>query len=799
MDFVHGRKRTCMLMLDAMNNSDLSRDFTRSRLAISKIPWDIAICILIGILFYRDMLLDDQVIVFRDTTTILYPTEVVAHHLLQTSWISLWNPFFVLGKPFIAEPLSGALYPPQWLFRQFPLPFSISLNLLFHHLLAAIGVLWCGRIRRVSTSVRLVCAILFSFGGIFVALDNMTNALQSAAWLPLSAGLSYLIVQNPRDLRFVVAHGIVLCLSLLGGMPEVVFLEILFFIFCWSAGKRSLKSLFHLAALSVLSLLVCLSLSAVQLLPLVEYIQSSQRSYGLDTATIFRFSAYPSDILAFLSLPRPFAEQLFSRSLPALNVSGDHWAISLYLGPCLTFLLILFRRPLSSSLITWSFATALVFALALGKNMPGLSTVSGYIPVQIMRYPDKMLLLLHLILIAGVAAGLSSSIKKPRHFRLVGLTLVAGALGHALIWFLLRGLGQNQAILAAILNSALLWVLVGAVAFGASRSPRFVPILLIIIAGDVLLSNYRLHPQLSWREVITSMPSTPPVSSDTAPTQIYSALRAIRLPDESHEDLFLRAKVMLQDGIGSLYGLRNVSTPSSINLASHTSLIFLLRSLSVERQLELLSALGTKYVINDQPIASASARLYSRSTDVLVYELLSTLPLVYIPSRIVQATNTQSWKDIVQERFTAGMAVVEASSSDLEGLATTRDETSIKVSEVSYRPGSIEFTTTAPRPTLAVINESFYAGWRAEINNEALPVYRTNGIVMGLRIPEGKNTVRVFFRSASFIQGAWISGVALTALVLFFALSIKGGRGDISYLGKLRDTDGFSSITPSAN
>lgn len=788
-----------MLILEAMNNSDISRNSTRSRLPSFKLPWDIVSCILIGILFYQDMLFDDQVIVFRDTATILYPTEVIAHHLLQTSWLPLWNPFFVFGKPFLAEPLSGALYPPQWLFRQFTLPFAISLNILFHHLLAAFGVIWCGRILGASISVRLVCAVLFSFGGIFVALDNMTNALQSAAWMPFSAGLSFLIMRNPRALSIIALHGVVLSLSFLGGMPEVVFLEILFLIFCWLAERGSFKNLAQLAALVTVSLFICIALSAVQLLPLVEYIQSSQRSYGLNPATIFRFSAHPSDILALLSLPRPFAEFLFSTSTPAPTISSDHWAISLYLGPSLIFLVVLFRSPRTSPVITWSFATALVFALSLGKNMPGLPTVISYIPVQVMRYPDKMLLLMHLILIAGVAVGLSSSIKQPRYLRSVGLTLVVGAFGHVLAWLLLSSFGHNQTILTAILSSGLFWLLIGALAFIASRSPSVIPVLLVILASDVVFANYRLHPQMSWNEVITPTPSTPGSPSDTAPTQIYSALRPVRSSHESHHDLFRRAKAMLQDGIGSFYGLRNVSTPSSINLASHTSFIFLLRSLPIERQLELLSAFGTKFIVSDQLISSASARLFSTNTEVSVYELISALPLVYIPSQVIQIGNTQSWSDIIRDKFAAGMAVVEAPSSDLEGLATMSDDRSIELSEVFYRPGSIEFTITATTPTFAVINESFYPGWRAEVNDETLPLYRTNGVVMGLRIPEGKNAVRIFFQSTSLIQGAWVSGIALTVLTLFLTLSLKGDRGRRNYLGKLSDTDGFSSITPSAN
>ena len=64
--------------------------------------------------FYRD-LLASRVYVFRDIYTILLATEHVVRLLSEWEWPPLWNPFQVLGKPLVAEPLGGIYYPFNWI------------------------------------------------------------------------------------------------------------------------------------------------------------------------------------------------------------------------------------------------------------------------------------------------------------------------------------------------------------------------------------------------------------------------------------------------------------------------------------------------------------------------------------------------------------------------------------------------------------------------------------------------------------------------------------------------------------
>src|SRR5262249_47403712 len=141
----------------------------------------------------------------------------------------LWTPFQVLGKPLAADPLSAVYYPFNWGLRLLPWPLDYNASLAVHHVWAAAGMYCLLRQRAVSVLAAAFGALLFGFGGLFVAFDNMINALQSAAWGPWTLLAFDLWCVQPRFIA-LAATAVGLTMTLLGGMPEVFFFENVLFI-----------------------------------------------------------------------------------------------------------------------------------------------------------------------------------------------------------------------------------------------------------------------------------------------------------------------------------------------------------------------------------------------------------------------------------------------------------------------------------------------------------------------------------------------------------------------------------------
>jgi Bacterial membrane protein YfhO len=79
----------------------------------------------------------------------------------------------------------------------------------------------------------------------------------------------------------------------------------------------------------------------------------------------------------------------------------------------------------------------------------------------------------------------------------------------------------------------------------------------------------------------------------------------------------------------------------------------------------------------------------------------------------------------------------------------------------------------ASRDSFLVLSTSWSAGWTARIDGRAAPVYRTNGIVMGVAVPAGKHDVRLVFDPPGFATGKLIS---TTTAFSFLVSPLLAGR-----------------------
>ena len=218
----------------------LNNNSKENQSALYSVALPLAAIVCYTFVFYYEILASPIVQIFRDAHSILIPMEQIARLFSGSDWPALWNPFTVLGKPFAVEPVSGVFYPPNWVFRFFEQPFGWNLSIATHHIIAASGFFFFLREKKVAVPAAVFASILFSFGGIFVSLDNMINALQSSSWLPWALW-AFVRWIDLAEVKFLIATCVFMVFIYLGGMPEVlVYANIFFVFFCSKAKSKTL-------------------------------------------------------------------------------------------------------------------------------------------------------------------------------------------------------------------------------------------------------------------------------------------------------------------------------------------------------------------------------------------------------------------------------------------------------------------------------------------------------------------------------------------------------------------------------
>jgi hypothetical protein len=75
----------------------------------------------------------------------------------------------------------------------------------------------------------------------------------------------------------------------------------------------------------------------------------------------------------------------------------------------------------------------------------------------------------------------------------------------------------------------------------------------------------------------------------------------------------------------------------------------------------------------------------------------------------------------------------------------------------------------ASHDSFLLLADMFYPGWHAQVDGVATPIYRANVGLRGVALPKGRHTVRFWYEPAPFFRGLWITGIALSALLIWFA------------------------------
>ncbi|HKY27722.1 MAG TPA: YfhO family protein [Pyrinomonadaceae bacterium] len=143
-------------------------------------------------------------------------------------------------------------------------------------------------------------------------------------------------------------------------------------------------------------------------------------------------------------------------------------------------------------------------------------------------------------------------------------------------------------------------------------------------------------------------------------------------------------------------------------------------------------------------------------------QILQTIRTGYLPNENVwdprRTALLEKAVELRSELAQASTGTEAAPSSDVpsDGLATVTE----------HQPNRVRVRTASAAPSILVLSENFYPGWRAYVDGRSAEILRVNYNQRGLVLSPGEHTVEFVYRPYSVLIGFTISVLTLAALVV---------------------------------
>ena len=735
------------------------------------------------------------------------PWRMYALHRMLQGVVPLWNNLNGMGAPLIANLQLAFFYPPTWLaflagaLGEAPwMAWTHTLLILLHLIWGGIGMAKFVMKLGLGDLAQAVCSLSFSLCGYLVARLGFFSMIWTVIWLPwILLAIEQMITREKALYKPPSGIGrwidvpllILIAMMLLAGHAQLSW-YILLYTAAWGMFRGwqqgGLKKLAVVVTKFCLACLLAAALSAIQLMPTAEYLFQSQRSTTVDYESGMAYSFWP---WRFLTL---FTPDLFGN--PGL---GDYWGYAtywedaIYIGflpitLAISTLRFLGKKPISNAHLSeikpvirflWLGITITV-PIAIGWYSPIFPFLYRYIPTfNMFQGPARFMIWLEIsiILLAGI-----------------GVELWRPATGKGLYWIRLSTAGAFSITIGALTAWAFMGnirpsfiralAILGAWALGTGFLALSYPknnngsgrliwgIAMIVWVGlDLLTADWFLNPAVSIQFYSSRAYSIYDLKAELGEHRLFI--------DNKDEYLlkftrFFRFKSFLPDE--DPIGIRSVELPN-INILDDIASVNNFDPLLPGRYERLMKTLGElPNSLQSQWLALLDVGLVERvdqqDATRIKYEKIPE------PTRFYWST-CPIFVHGGNEAFSAIQQQVLAGTFQKENQVILEDPKVNSSSACSYKAGqkiislirdnSIEivFAVDTNKSGWLVVADTWYPGWKANVDDKPVPIARANYMFRAVEVPEGNHIVKFIYRPFSFYLG-----IALSSLGLVFVLSL---------------------------
>lgn len=722
--------------------------------------------------------------------------------------VPLWNPHIMGGRPFVGNAQSAVFSPfslPGYL-----LPFwdSLAIVAALKLFIAAFGAYMLGRVLGMRFGGALAAGLVYAFGTFFIVwlAWPLTSIFALVPWLLVMAEL---LVRRPGPLPAAGLAALV-ALQFFGGHPEssfhAMFALLVFFAFRLVSRVRAegepARAGVRPVVLFALAALTGAAIAAVALVPFLELLF---RSGDLDRRLDVEAGHWPLKYLGALFLHDYWGRPTNGSTIePFMVIRGWYaGAATLMLAAAALAL-----RPTRDRVAVAVFA---VFCALMVVGIDPVFWAVTQLPGFSAAHNQRLLIyvLLGLALLAGWGLDELSGARRPplprrRLVLLIAATIacvpvawmaVAGTLAPAELW---RGLevawgfadpppvdrlNPGNAAADVVRMSALLqWLPLAGLALAliawrlreVRRIPAmaFVGLLLALLAVDLFRANMGFNPAIRERNAV--QPVTPaieylqsrrparfvglgaglayqPLPSDLAMTYDLYDARGYDFPVEKRFDRLWRRAVAP--------GVVTITQPVEYATATPAAL----------RALNLLSVSDLLQDTGDRALNAPGLRLAYNGRDARVYANEDALPRTFLVDRQrVVGGEDEALRAVTAPGFDGRrVAITESAVEGLLHADTSGDPAYASAGDariVSYEHERAEVDATARRPSLLVLTDLHFPGWKVRVDGREAPLERVDYLLRGVMLDPGRHRIEFRYQPASWTVARGITLAGLLAL-----------------------------------
>ncbi|MEX1997107.1 MAG: YfhO family protein [Candidatus Andersenbacteria bacterium] len=706
-----------------------------------------------------------------DMRDVFIPLELFFQQQLRIGNLPAWHPDVAWGFPAIAAAQIGFFYPPLLLGRLLPLWFYLPLILVLHFFALAWGTFLFLKKLSCTSQAAVLGSISLSLSAFLWQHLTHLNITLILAWLPWQLLVAHRLAEKPTRWQYLLGAVVTIALPFLAGQLQLPLIMAAFTTIYFFRQSRAHSHFFrNTACIWIIITLAVIAVSAVQLLPTLELLLHSSRGSGgaWDSGRANQHS-FPLYHLPTLLFPRFF------------GTDSTYWGkrleieYGIFIGtiPLLLSLWAIWRfRP---SHRFWVATATISFLLALGSASPfrlvGLEPSLWYFSA-----PARWLVLTTLSLSILAAFGYDYLRQHAASFRkfsaraswlLATVVAVANIAIYIAPHFLERLLNYVQSNIPSLLTgrpvnyyeekvrqlltsiqdtsvslaSPFTWLTLMMLLLTPwlVSSKRWYKLLIAAAALELILIAATSTPTISWRNILT-----PPQSLSVLPAAVQEKQARLLSRREggdtgayftnpaSRADTALRAqqRQLLLPLMHAQYQIAGIEWPASLDLQSHAHYRERLQDESGNINTPLAEYLNIGAVLVPPDLSQPESLSLYRETDAVKVYQIAARPR----AEVVTVT---------------GEPIADTQASYRETSASTAE---------------IQIDTS--QPSLLLIRNTWYPGWRATIDDKPEAVKPVSEIFQGVTIPSGRYVVKLNYQPTWLYVGLSVSLVASLLLGL---------------------------------
>lgn len=779
------------------------------------------ISILVLILFFPLFL--NKTLYFRDISMQDFPLTDFVSNSINHLEFPLWNPYMFCGFPQMASLQPPLFYPFTFFYYLFPFNIAMGLFLLIHYVISGYGVYLIGKYFKLNKVSSLLGGIVFALNSFMFELNSLQFMLIAISWFPFIF-LSIEKLLDEKNNKNFVNLTIFLMLQVSTGRLDfvyfslfIVFLQISYRLFKDKDYKNiSIKTIFI-----GISVLVAVSSLAIQVLPSLEFVQSTKRGTGISIETATMFSLNPKQLIMFL-FNNIFGDTFYNRGISPLASSDIAFFIyNIYVGFVVLVLSLfaLINKVSKSRFIGFIFLLFIV--LSFGKFTPIYEFLHNYLfGFNMVRFPIKLLIFSIFALSILSSMGLQSLLdrfpedenstdKNSINIKSIYVICLSSILVvfNVIVGFILfnkdainyfnEGLKQynlsvdNISFISNSLVSSFTIILIFTFLLHLAKSQKITKTylglaIIFLVSFDLLNVNLANLWVVDTENIYRKVDLANDIDSKIEDKKLYRIIKPLetttpligkskKVSDLINNMETLNSNIAMKYRFMDAYGYYP-SEPSKINPLFNILNTYN-ENISSKEHSKIMKMLGVRFYIwhtQNKSIPSPDPNYFtllkSYENTTQLWEVKDFRSRFNFKTNVFKASNDEEILDAIlnPNKYNIDANTVILIGDNLESNfnpSYSLVETQIKL--LSETNNTLTLEVNASSDGFVVISNTYDKGWKALVDDKESEVFKANFYQQAVKITKGLHQIKLEYKPYSFVLGSYISMFSFSGFLLF--------------------------------